>query len=44
MEKSTPLSMEALQQELEKLKARTSDIEDARKDQLSIAIVSGDMD
>jgi len=36
--------MEALQQELEKLKARTSDIENARKDQLSIAIVSGDMD
>ena len=44
MEKSTPLSMEALQQELEELKARTSDIEEARKDQLSIAIVSGDMD
>ena len=36
--------MELLQQELEKLKARTSDIEEARKDQLSIAIVSGDMD
>jgi peroxiredoxin family protein len=44
MEKSTPLSMELRQQELEKLKARTSDIEEARKDQLSIAIVSGDMD
>ncbi len=36
--------MELRQQELEKLKARTSDIEEARKDQLSIAIVSGDMD
>ncbi len=44
MEKSTPLSMEALQQELEKLKTKTSDMENARKDQLSIAIVSGDMD
>lgn len=44
MEKSTPISLEALRQELEALKARTSDIEESRKDQLSIAIVSGDMD
>lgn len=44
MEKSTPLSMEALQQELESIKAKTSRLEESRKDQLSIAIVSGDMD
>jgi len=44
MEKSTPLSMEALQQELENIKAKTLLLEESRKDQLSIAIVSGDMD
>jgi len=44
MEKSTPLSMEALQQELENIKAKTTLLEESRKDQLSIAIVSGDMD
>ena len=44
MEKSTPLSMEVLQQELENIKAKTTLLEESRKDQLSIAIVSGDMD
>ena len=36
--------MEALQQELENIKAKTLLLEESRKDQLSIAIVSGDMD
>jgi hypothetical protein len=44
MEKSEEISMEKLLAELETLKAQTSRIENSRKDQLSIAIVSGDMD
>lgn len=44
MENSTAITMEKLLAELETLKARTHRLEDARKDQLSIAIVSGDMD
>ena len=44
MENSNTLTMEALRNELESLKAKTNRLEDSRKDQLSIAIVSGDMD
>ena len=44
MENSNTLTMDALRNELERLKAKTNRLEDSRKDQLSIAIVSGDMD
>lgn len=44
METTNPITVEKLQAELEKLKAKTTRIENSRKDQLSIAIVSGDMD
>ena len=44
MEKSGEISMEKLLAELETLKAQTTRMENSRKDQLSIAIVSGDMD
>ncbi|KUK77998.1 MAG: Uncharacterized protein XD92_0600, partial [Proteiniphilum acetatigenes] len=44
MENSSTPTLEALQQELEKLRAKTTRLEKSRKDQLSIAIVSGDMD
>lgn len=36
--------IQKLQQDLEKLKAKVSKLEKSRKDQLSIAIVSGDLD
>lgn len=44
MENSNTLTMEALRNELESLRERTTRLENSRKDQLSIAIVSGDMD
>ncbi|MBK5195787.1 MAG: DsrE/DsrF/DrsH-like family protein [Proteiniphilum sp.] len=44
MENSSTPTMEALRNELERLKAKTTRLEKSRKDQLSIAIVSGDMD
>ncbi|MDD3788657.1 MAG: DsrE/DsrF/DrsH-like family protein [Petrimonas sp.] len=44
MEKSTDITMEKLLAELEALKAKTNRIENARNDQLSIAVISGDMD
>jgi peroxiredoxin family protein len=44
MENSNTLTMEALRKELESLRERTTRLENSRKDQLSIAIVSGDMD
>ena len=44
MENSSIPTMEALRNELERLKAKTTRLEKSRKDQLSIAIVSGDMD
>lgn len=44
MEKSTEITTEKLLAELQTLKAKTSRLEKGRKDQLSIAIVSGDMD
>ena len=44
MEDSNTITIEALRNELESLKEKTSNLVDSRKDQLSIAIVSGDMD
>ncbi len=44
MESINALTLEKLQAELESLKAKAGRLEDSRKDQLSIAIVSGDMD
>lgn len=44
METTNTITMEKLQAELETLKAKTNKLKDSRKDQLSIAIVSGDMD
>jgi peroxiredoxin family protein len=38
------ITLDKVWAELEKLKAKTQRIENARKDQLSIAIISGDMD
>jgi peroxiredoxin family protein len=44
MENGTNITMEQLQKDLEKLQKKVSKLEKNRKDQLSIAIVSGDMD
>lgn len=44
MENTSTISLESLRNELEQLKAKTTRLEKSRKDQLSIAIVSGDMD
>lgn len=44
MDTSTEITMDKLLAELETLKERTGRLENSRKDQLSIAIVSGDMD
>lgn len=44
METTNPITIEKLHAELEALKAKTGEMQDSRKDQLSIAIVSGDMD
>ena len=44
MESINTLTLEKLQAELESLEAKADRLEVSRKDQLSIAIVSGDMD
>jgi peroxiredoxin family protein len=44
MEDSKEITMQALQTELQILRERTTKLENARQDQLSIAIISGDMD
>ena len=44
MEKSKEVSMEQLQAQIEELKSKIEKLEDGRKDQLSIAVVSGDLD
>ena len=44
MENTSTISLESLRNELEQLKAKITRLEKSRKDQLSIAIVSGDMD
>ena len=44
MEKSNEVSMEQLQAQIEELKLKIEKLEDPRKDQLSIAVVSGDLD
>lgn len=44
MESMDAITLEKLQAELDALKAKVNRLESSRKDQLSIAIVSGDMD
>jgi len=44
MEKENALTMEELQKQIDALQKKVTRIEKSRKDQLSIAIVSGDMD
>ena len=44
MENTGTVTMDALRNELEQLRKKTTRLEKSRKDQLSIAIVSGDMD
>lgn len=44
MEKANELTLEQLQVQIEALKAKIETLENARQDQLSIAVVSGDMD
>lgn len=44
MENTSTISLESLRNELEQIKAKITRLEKSRKDQLSIAIVSGDMD
>ena len=44
MEKSTPVSTEQLQAQIAELQGKIERLENARKDQLSIAVVSGDLD
>lgn len=44
MEKENTLTMEELQKQIDTLQKKVTRIEKSRKDQLSIAIVSGDMD
>jgi peroxiredoxin family protein len=44
MENETPVTMEQLQKDFEKLQKKVSKLEKNRQDQLSIALVSGDMD
>jgi len=44
MEEIQKTEIQKLQMELEELKKKVSNLEDSRKDQLSIAIVSGDLD
>ena len=44
MENLNEMTMEKLMAELQTLKAKTDDMQDARKDKLSIAVISGDMD
>lgn len=44
MEKSNEVTMEQLQSQIEELKSKITKLENARQDQLSIAVVSGDLD
>lgn len=44
MEKTTEITVTQLQAQIEELKGKIETLENARKDQLSIAVVSGDMD
>ena len=44
MEKSTELTLAQLQDEISQLKSKIERLENSRKDQLSIAVVSGDLD
>ncbi len=44
MESLNEITMEELLAELNTLKAKTEEMQDARKDQVSIALISGDMD
>lgn len=44
MEKANELTLEQLQTQIVELQAKISRLEDARKDQLAIAVVSGDLD
>ena len=44
MENNSELNLEALQSQIEKLEKKVKKLENNRKDQLSMAIVSGDMD
>ena len=44
MENEITVKMEQLQKDLEKLQKKVTKIENNRKDQLSIALISGDMD
>ena len=44
MEKSNEISVTQLQAQIDELKGKIENLENARKDQLSIAVVSGDMD
>ncbi len=44
MEKSNEVSLEQLQAQIEELKEKVSKLENSRQDQLSIAVVSGDLD
>jgi peroxiredoxin family protein len=44
MEKSSEVTIEQLQAQIDELKGKVENLENSRKDQLSIAIVSGDMD
>lgn len=44
MEKLNEVTMEQLQSQIEELKSKITKLENARQDQLSIAVVSGDLD
>ena len=44
MEKANELTLEQLQTQIVELQAKISKLEDSRKDQLSMAVVSGDLD
>lgn len=44
MENNQPITVEQLQVQMDALKEKISQLENARKDQLSIAVVSGDLD
>ncbi|HPE39772.1 MAG TPA: hypothetical protein PLI77_01640 [Bacteroidales bacterium] len=44
MENNPELNLEALQSQIEMLEKKVKKLENIRKDQLSMAIVSGDMD
>ena len=44
MDNLNEITMEKLMAELQTLKAKTDDLQEARKDQVSIAVISGDMD